>query len=243
MMPATCRVRCWLLVVPCLLLVATRAWASPSGLNNIPTTDVTPENTLVLQTWTNVGNGLDPELFLGFKYGALDGLEIGLDWKATGDTHSHLTFQGKYGFDLIGDAWRGVVGIANVSNSRKHAGYVFPYVATSYDLGPFRAHLGATAQHDNEGFFVGIDRTVSFLGRDLQLKADAIQINDRDDILYSAGFLYDLRPPKNGADSPRGGLGGLWDAVTNAVILESWVSQPSTGTASLTVKLNYVIEF
>jgi hypothetical protein len=155
-----------------------------------------------------------------------------------------FAFQGKYGFDLIGDAWRGVVGIANVSNSRKHAGCVFPYVATSYDIGVFKAHLGTTAQHDNEGVFVGIARAVSFLGRNLQLKADAIQINDRDDILYSAGFLCDLRPPKNGADSPRGDLGGLWDVLTNDVILESWGPVPSYGNQqALTVKLNYVIEF
>ncbi len=237
------KLRRLLLVALCALLASRSAWASPSGLNNIPTTDYTPPSILVLQSWTNLTDDLDPELYTGFKYGLLEGLEVGLDWKTDPDPHSHGTFQGKYTFDLAGDEWKGVVGIANLSAHRAHQGHVFPYVATSYDFEVLRGHLGYTSQRNNEGFFAGIDKTVSFLNRDLQLKADAIQVNHMDDVLYSAGFLYDLRPPAESRDSTRTGLAGVWDVLTRDLILESWVTEPTTGKAALTVKLNYVIKF
>jgi hypothetical protein len=213
-----------LLVVLCLVFASGRAWATPTGLNNIPTTDVVPKDILVLQTWAVLA----------------DDAEVGLDWKANHDPHGHVAFQAKYAFGLGDDAWKGVIGIANVSGETQHQGHVFPYAATSYDLEAFRLHLGYTTQHDNEGVFAGADKTVSFLDRDLTLRADAIQVNRRDDILYSAGFLYDLRPP---GGEIRPGLKGAWDKLTKNLLLESWVTAPSTGSASLTLKLNYVIEF
>ncbi len=220
------------------------AWANSSGLNNIPTTDVTPMNTLVLQNWNNLADGAGPEVFTGFKLGALDGLEMGLDWKASGDPHAHLTFQAKYAFDIKQDVAKGVVGIANLSEHKEHTGEPFPYLATSYDFSLLRAHLGFDAQKDNEGFFVGIDKTIPFLGRNLQLKADAIQVDNMDDVLFSAGFLYDLAPLENDDMQSREGVGSVLEMLTRNFVFETWINVPSSGDEEfLTLKLNYVIKF
>ena len=239
------RLRCRLLVVAlCLLFASPGAWGSPSGLNNIPTTDVTPPHTLVLQTWTNLGDNKHPQQFVGLKFGALEGLEIGFDWKANDETHGHATMQAKYAFDIKSDLWRGVIGVDNLSVNRVHNGYVFPYVATSLDLQAFRLHFGYAPQPHNEAFFAGIDRTVPFLDRDLQLKADVIQVNDGEDVLYSAGFLYNLRRHDDDGNSVPPGLKGIWYRLTRNLVWESWVTLPSSGDAAVvTLKLNYVIGF
>lgn len=57
---------------PCILscaLLASPLFGTPSGLNNIPTADVTPMGTFVLQPFTNFGNDHDTDLTLGFKTG------------------------------------------------------------------------------------------------------------------------------------------------------------------------------
>jgi hypothetical protein len=225
-------------------LASPHAWANSSGLNNIPATDVTPINTLVLQNWNNLADGESPAVFTGFKLGALEGLEMGLDWKASGDPHAHLTFQAKYAFDIKQDVVKGVLGIANLSEHRAHTGEPFPYVATSYDFNVLRGHLGFNAQEDNEGFFVGIDRTVSFLGRNLQLKADAIQFDNMDDVLFSAGFLYDFAPLKNDDGQSPESSERILEMLTKNFVFETWVNVPTSGDEEfLTLKLNYVIKF
>jgi hypothetical protein len=69
------------------------------------------------------------------------------------------------------------------------------------------------------------------------LRGDAIQFNDKEEVLYSAGFLYELGNPDTSAD-------GLFDRLFRNVILESWISMPSNNDPEVyTVKLNYVIKF
>src|SRR4051812_32853056 len=51
------------------LLPVTLALATPSGLNNIPTADTTPQGTFVLQAFTTLGEDRDADLNLGFKTG------------------------------------------------------------------------------------------------------------------------------------------------------------------------------
>ncbi|HDZ22010.1 hypothetical protein LCGC14_0015010 [marine sediment metagenome] len=220
------------------------AWASPSGLNNIPTTDVVPPNVLVLQTWTNLISREDPEQYIGFKASFLKGLEFGVDWKATDDTHAHATFQAKYAFDILPDWVRGVIGIANVSDNRADQGTVFPYVATSVDLKVFRLHGGYAGQPHNEAFFAGIDRTFLLFDRNLQLKADAIHIDDKEEMLLSVGFLYEFGR-QNADEAPLDGVLGVVDAIAKNMILEAWVTFPTTTGAEdiYTVKLNYVFKF
>ena len=243
MMRTICPSYRWFIVGTCLLLASSSVLASPSGLNNIPTTDVVPEKILVLQTWLNMANDMQTQQFIGFKAGVFKGFEFGVDWKAIDRTHGHAELQAKYAFDIVGDWWKGVVGVANLTTNREHNGNFFPYVATSADIKVFRLHFGYAPQPHNEAFFAGIDRTVPLLNRNLQLKADAIHINDKEDVLFSAGFLYDFNPIIKDEGERSGLLGFLSDIAKN-FILEAWVSMPSTGEEeTYTLKLNYVIKF
>jgi hypothetical protein len=232
-----------LLVVFCIALNGRLVLGSPTGLNNIPTTDVTSENTMVLQGWLNTGYNRHPQNFVGFKYGLFEDVEIGVDWKANDVTHAHVTYQAKYAFDIDGDILRGVVGVADLSDNREHNGYLFPYAAMSLDLKALRLHFGYGAQPHDEAFFGGIDKTVSFLDRNLQLRADAIHINNKEDMKFSLGFLYELGLNSN-SPTPQIDNMGILDIITKNVILETWVSMPSTGNQEVyTIKLNYVIKF
>ena len=214
----------------------------PSGLNNIPTTDVAPPKTVVLQTRSRLVRSERPQQLVGVKAGIVEGLELGVDWMAEKHPHAHPAFQAKYAFDIKKDMLRGVLGVANVSEHKAHQGDVFPYAATSCDLKWLRLHLGFTGQHHNEGFFGGIDRTVPFLGRSLQLKADAIQVNDMNDMVYSTGLLFDLRRRDDKDKSPEGS--NVLYRLTRNFVLESWVTMPSTGQEDeLHLKLSYVIGF
>ncbi|MHC4460466.1 MAG: hypothetical protein ACYS30_03445 [Planctomycetota bacterium] len=244
-----CKVRvqqiyCSVFVVFFIFFASRSAWATSTGLNNIPTTDIVPENILVFQTWGNFAGGEHPQQFLGFKYGPFKDVEIGVDWKANDKPHGHAMLQAKYAFDIKRDSLRGVIGIADLSDNRKHNGEYFPYAATSLDLKALRLHFGFAPQPHNERFFGGIDKTVSFLDRNLQLRFDGIHINDKEDMLFSAGFLYELAPRSGGDRTEKTGLARILDNIAKNIVLEAWVSKPSTGDKEVfTVKLNYVIRF
>jgi hypothetical protein len=238
------QVCCLVLVACCFHLAGSSAWGSSSGLNNIPTTEITPENILVFQNWGNYAGGEHPSQFVGFKYGLLKDVEIGVDWKASDHPHGHAVFQAKYAFDIDGDVLRGVIGVADFSDNRAHNGYMFPYAAMSLDCNVLNLHFGYAPQAHNERFFGGFDKTVSFLDRNLKLRFDGIHINDKDDMLLSAGFLYELAPQSQGDTMPQSGLAGVLSEITKNIVLESWVSKPSTGDKeTYTVKLNYVVRF
>jgi len=233
-----------LLAVLCILFVGRSAWSRPSGLNNIPTTDIVPERVLVLQTWGNFAGGEHPQQFIGFKYGPFKNVEAGIDWKANDITHGHATLQAKYAFDIKDDMWKGVIGFANLSDNREHNGYVFPYAATSLNLKVFRLHFGYAPQAHNEAFFAGIDKMVSLFDRNLQLKADGRHINDKEDVLFSAGFLYELGTRTGGSETPQSGLSGALANIPKNLVVEGWVSKPSTGDKEVyTLQLDYVIRF
>jgi hypothetical protein len=233
-----------LFAVLCPVLVNHPAWGSATGLNNIPTTDIVPEKILVWQGWVTAAGGEYPQQFTGFKYGLFKDVEIGIDWKANDVTHGHAMLQAKYAFDLEPGLLRGVVGIADLSDNRKHNGEPFPYAATSLDLEAFRVHFGFAPQRHNERFFGGIDKTVQFLDRNLQFRFDGIHINDREDMLFSGGFVYEFAPRTGGNKTAQSGLGNFLDNIARNIILEAWVSKPSTGDKeTYTVKLNYVFAF
>jgi len=222
-----------------MFFASPAVWASSTGLNNIPTTDVVPKDILVFQTWINSTANQQTQLFTAFKYGPFEDIEVGVDWKANDKAHGHAMLQAKYAFD-IDDFWRGVVGFADLSDNRVHNGEFFPFAATSYDLNIFRLHFGYAPQPHNEAFFAGIDKTVLFMERNLQLKADAIHINDKDDAKFSVGFLYEFAPA-NGSDQ---NSQSFLENILKNIILESWVTIPTTDDIeTYTVKLNYVIKF
>ncbi len=217
-------VRCVLFVLFCIVLVQAAAFGSATGLNNIPTADVVPENVLVFQYWTNLGSDNVPDHFTGFKYGLMKNVEIGLDGQIFPERAKNetLVMQGKIRFDLD-DKLAMAFGIADLGD-RARAGKEFPYGVLSYDLGFMRTHFGGTTKDDNEGFFGGVDTTFKFLDRDFMFRADVLQVNNQNDTLSSVGFIYDLG---------------------SNFLIESWVSFPSeTGKQDfVTIKLNYVIKF
>lgn len=215
---------CVFYVILFSFFITAPVWATSSGLNNIPTADVVPENVLVLQFIGDFANNSTPAYTTGFKYGPAKNVEIGLDgniFPQKGKTET-LVAQGKLRFEL-NDSLSMAAGIANLGD-RARAGREFPYGVLSQNLGFLRVHFGGTTQKDNEGVFGGIDKTIKFLGRDLTLRSDIIQANDQRDTTTSVGFIYDLG---------------------SNFLVESWVSLPSeSGKKNVTtVKLNYVIKF
>ena len=207
-----------------LSIITAPGWATSTGLNNIPTADVVPERVLVYQFFSNLGNNSKPDHFTGFKYGLLKNIEIGLDGRVFPEKakEENLVAQGKIRFELSPSlAIAG--GITNLGNRAK-AGRESPFGVLSKDFGFLRAHFGGTAQRGNQGVFAGIDKTFKFLDRDLTLRSDLIQTNDRQDTTTSAGFIYDLG---------------------RNFLLESWVSFPTeSGKEEVaTIKLNYVFTF
>ena len=207
-----------------LSIVTVPGWATSTGLNNIPTADVVPERTLVYQWFSNLGNNSKPAHFSGLKYGLMKNVEIGLDGRVFPDkgTEENLVAQGKIALQLC-PSLAFAIGVTNLGDRAK-AGYEAPFGVLSKDFGFFRAHFGGTVQRKNEGIFAGLDKTFKFLNRDLTLRGDLIQTNDRDDITTSAGFLYD---------------------IGHNFLLESWVSFPTeSGKEEVaTIKLNYVFTF
>jgi hypothetical protein len=203
---------------------APSASATPTGLNNIPTADVVPEQTLVLQGFGNLANHTRPDWWGGFKYGPIENLEIGFDAQLNPKPADEgaLVGQLKYRVELQ-EKTSVAAGVANIGE-KKRSGEVDYYAVLSQDLGAFRAHLGGTLQRDNEGFFAGLDTTVPLFERDFTLRSDLRQTNEHDDLLGSLGFIYDL--------------GGNF-------LLETWGSFPTQDGAenTLTLKLNYVISF
>jgi hypothetical protein len=204
--------------------ITVPAWATSSGLNNIPTADVVPEKVLVFQFIADVANNNTPGYTTGFKYGPAKNIEIGLDGNVFPQKgkRENLVAQGKIRFEL-NESLAFAAGIANLGD-RARAGREFPYGVFSQDFGFLRAHFGGTSQHDNEGVFAGIDKTISFLYHDLTLRGDIIQTNDQDDATTSVGFIYD---------------------IGNDFLIESWASFPTQSGKedTLTMKLNYVIKF
>lgn len=216
-------------IVLASLLLTAGAFATPSGLNNIPTADTPPQGTVVIQAWSNFGNDHDTDFNMGFKTGFDvfgQKLEFGADSHLLPEKGGPVVLQFKY----VQHLWKGgdlALGIANLgltSESNDRAGDPFSYALISQDVaGLFRAHAGFGFQTDNNSVLLGLDKTVKFIERDLQLRTDFIQIQDQNQWLGSLGFLYALH--KN-------------------VVVEAWASQPlDHGEAIYTAKLNFVFNF
>jgi hypothetical protein len=201
-------------------------WASPSGLNNIPTVDVAPQNVLVLQTWGNLESGAGPAYVTGLKYGLPEDIEVGLDSRIDSGDGGPLTGQAKWRLPLLGDEFPCalLVGVANVSDDRDDAGEADPYLVSGFDFGFARLSLGYSFQKDNQSLFAGLDKALTLQSRDLIMRTDVRQLNDGDEWLASAGLLHAL--PLN-------------------LIFEGWVSTSTEDQSEevYTLKLNYVIAF
>ena len=226
----------WGCVMAGLIGGAPCGQASPSGLNNIPTADSCPVQTVELQTWEGFGGDAVSENWIGLKYGLIKNGEIGVDWKTSGNPGLQPQFQGKYTLD-VGNAWpQFCVGIANVSTDKNSNGEPMPYGVMTYDLmGWLRAHAGYGFQAHNDGLFGGLDRTFDVAGLHLMLCGDVIQTNDRRDALLAPGIKISPADCK---------LEGILGTLIRRAVIETWVNLPTNGDAeSYVVKLDYDIHF
>ena len=207
-----------------LVLIPQVLQASPTGLNNIPTTDVTGDKVLVLQAWQTTGHDAKPLYMTGFKYGILDKAEVGLDSKVGSGDAGPLAFQAKFKVLKLDSGFSALLGIEGMTTDDDFKDDITPYVAVSQDIKLFRLHAGYGFQNDNFGAFGGADKTFKIYKQDFVLRSDLKQTNDGDALLISGGFLLTL--PLN-------------------LVLESCLSIPTESKAeeSVTVKLNYVVTF
>lgn len=217
------------------------ASASPSGLNNIPTADTCPDQTLVLQSWAGFGYDMSPDYWSGMKYGLFDSAtlgsaEAGADWDMRGDPSRPPVFQAKYAIGICQTGPRIAVGVANVATDNKLDGDPMPYAVLSYDIqGLLRVHAGYGFQNNNEGAFGGLDRTIDLGGVSLMLCGDIIQTDYHHDALLAPGIKIGVPGCKSN---------GVLGTILRNTSLETWVNLPSTGNAeSYVVKLDYAIHF
>ncbi|MDH4179180.1 MAG: hypothetical protein OEV33_01615 [Armatimonadota bacterium] len=194
-------------------------YATPTGLNNIPTADVAPPGVLVCQAFAQFGEDRGPAWFAGFKYGPGENWEVGLDDTAAGaGSAGGPTLQAKYRVPL-GENRALALGAANVSTERSRHGDALPYLVLSAPLSAVRGHFGYSWQSGNRAWFLGADGPVDAA---LTLRADWIQAADGEEHVSSLGFIRAL--------SPR------W-------LVEGWASFPSAEAAetSYVLKLNWVV--
>ena len=206
------------------LFAAASAFATPSGLNNIPTADTVGDRTVAVQVFDTVGNG-DHDLWTGFKTG-LDlsplHLEWGLDSHIAPTPSGPLYFQTKLGFIPWEDG-KFVVGVANVPlTNQSRAGDPFSYAVLTQDFKFARLSAGYGLQTRNNSVLLGIDRSWKINDHELNLNADLVQTDDESGWLTALGVKYE---------------------ITKSVVFESWVNLPDHGDANVMLKLNYVFKF
>ncbi len=190
MQSVSCRaILLYLVGVSLILGITGAAFATPTGLNNIPTADAVSKDLLVLQGFSEFGGERSPGWFVGAKYGPLENVEIGIDDKAAGSgTAAGPVLQGKFRLPLRENC-AAALGAANISDNSDRNGHSFPYFVLSHDLGEMNAHLGYSWQKANQAWFVGVDRAVT---PRLTLRADWTEVEDGDESLASLGFIREI---------------------------------------------------
>ncbi len=242
--------------IPTLVLVAgiAAAHATPSGLNNIPTADTTPQGTFVVQPFTTVGGDRDADFNLGFKTG-IDlkavKLELGLASHLVPGKGGPVEVHGKIAVPLGEGLPTIAAGAANISFNaadRRRAGDTFAYFVVSQDFHWLRFHAGLAVQDSEPLPFVGVDKTFKIStsrpasdGKSVKRCAGKSAV--KTDTEYRD--LFTLR-----ADAIQQ-TNHSWLASTGVLIpickhfvLETWGNFPTDGTsASATIKGNFVFTF
>lgn len=206
------------------VLVTTAAFATPSGLNNIPTADTVPDRTVAVQAFDTWGAGTH-DFWMGFKTGwdfSPLHLEWGLDSHLGPQPSGPLYFQTKIGFVPWQDG-QIAVGVANVGlTDTGRASDPFTYAVLTQDLHFARLSVGYGLQTDNNTVLLGLDRSWKVWDRNLNLNADLVQTGDQSGWLTAVGAKYDL---------------------SKHIVLEAWINLPDHGDASFLGKINYVFHF
>ncbi len=214
--------------------VVSSAFATPTGLNNIPTADTVPHRTVAIQAFSSFGpganqfaaNGPDEHSFwMGFKTGLqfdFLNLEWGMDSPMITHESGPLFFQTKAGIE----PWEGgklVLGVAGIAlTDINRAGDPFTYAMLSHDFGLLRTHTGYGVQTNGNSFLFGIDKTFQVFDRSVNINADLVQAADESFWLPAIGWKYDLH--KN-------------------IVLEWWTNFPEQGKSSHIAKINFVFKF
>lgn len=205
-------------------LLAGSAFATPSGLNNIPTGDIVGHRTVAVQAFDTFSSHSD-DFWMGFKTGwdfSPIHLEWGLDSHLSPDPAGPLYFQTKLGFEPWTDG-KIAIGVANVGlTNTDRSGDPFTYAVLTQDFHFARFSLGYGLQTDANTVLLGIDRTWKVFDRNLNLNADLVQTGDQSGWLTAVGAKYDL---------------------SKHIVLETWVNLPDEGDASVMAKINFVFHF
>lgn len=212
------------LIALCTLLSTPALFATPSGLNNIPTADVIGNRTVAVQAFDTFGPG-SHDFWMGFKTG-LDFSPIHIEWGL--DSHFAPTPSGPLFFQtkIETSPWTDgkiAIGVANVGLTNfNRAGDPFSYAVLTQDFHLARLSLGYGLQSHNDSALIGIDRTWKIEGHDFNLNADLVQTGDQSGWLPAVGFKYEL---------------------CKYIVLEGWANLPDHGSASFLAKINYVFNY
>lgn len=201
------------------------ALASPSGLNNIPTSD-TASGSPVFQIYSSVGNAAQTQHITGIKWGGgvlgedskLLRFEIGADERYAPGSLGSPVAQFKVAFHPVAQGPDFALGRANWAFTDDSN--PFDYLIASQTLGSWRFHGGYGLQTSANTFLFGLDKSFQFSGRDTLVRLDLVQVADGSGVMPSIGALHVLNS---------------W------AVAETWVSQ-STLDASpwVMLKLNLI---
>jgi hypothetical protein len=148
-----------------VLLASGVAWATPSTLIWIPSTDTQATATwhLGVDDYFTIGRGSSAPTDVGLTYGLTRRVEVGIDF--WGDTQAPFLFNAKFKvFDSPGRGWAGSVGIYNVGTDAAETGYDIAYALVSKECPFGRLHAGwfvgrdSLLEPDSEGVLLGFDR-------------------------------------------------------------------------------------
>ncbi len=238
-----------------LLAGIATAHATPSGLNNIPTADTTPQGTFVLQGFTTVGGDNDADFNLGFKTG-IDlkavKLELGLSSHLYPGNGGPVTPHAKIAVPLGEGLPVIAAGIANLSfrdQDRRRAGDGFAYFVVSQDFHWFRAHAGLAVQDSQPLPFFGVDKTFR-IAKSVVAHSDgkAVKKKSGKSVVKTETEYRDLFTLRADAIQQ---TDHRWLASVGALIpvckwfvFETWGNFPTDGgQASATLKANFVFSF
>jgi len=237
------------------LLIATgsAAIATPTGLNNIPTADTTPQGTFVLQPFTTIGEERDADFNLGFKTG-IDlkavRLELGLAAHFVPGKGGPVTAHGKVAVPLGEGLPTLAAGAANITFSnddRRRAGDTFAYFVATQDFDWF-------VQDSRPLPFFGLDKT-------FRMEKKRVVSDGKSTRVISGGGEGAGSGDPNAALETRDlftfradaiqmlnhdwllSVGGLIP-VSKHFVFETWANFPTDGTeVSFTLKGNFVFKF
>jgi hypothetical protein len=177
-------------------VIAIPAFASRSGLNNIPTADTSAAGTGVVQAYSAFGHARKPAIFSGARIGfaALEQpMEAGFDTRWAPRPAVPIYFNAKWRVHNDGALPAvafGVAGAAVRADDRHRLGQPQTYGVLTHDFHWARLHGGYTVQAHNNALFFGLDRSWMLLQRKFTLRLDATQTQGRAQWLASAGFTY-----------------------------------------------------